>query len=553
MPDSAADPLAAYLELPRHERSYADLHDHLAALARAGLLRIVEAPVCKDTQMHPLVRWQYRGGIPPQDRRAFLFTHPTDARGGSYDLPVLVAGLAGNSAIYEIGVGRPAAEIGTAWVAAAAAPIAPRIITDAPCQDIIVQGDALDVPGAGLDGLPVPISSPGWDNAPYLSAGHFVTRDPETGVQNMGTYRAQVKSPRRLGVNASLNFRPGIAYHWDKYKAAGRKMPACVVLGCPPIIAYAAASKFSEDLDELAICGGMAGGPINVVRAVTVDLFVPAEAEIIIEGFIDTEFLEPEGPFGESHGYVNGQEFNPFMEVTAITRRRHPILPSIISQVTPSESSVIRRATMEPALLHFLRSTIGIRGLARVFMHEPLTAVLAFIVLQFEPRVPQTEVWRALYATASWHRSAGRWIVALDTDIDPENCDALLWAMAYRSQPQHDLKILDRKDPGHAPDGPVDNGETASVLVNATLRGQYMPVALPQRQYMEDARRLWDALGLPALRPEPPWHGYSLGHWPEALAREAEIAVRGEHFANSAGWAARRRGDVPMNTPAEPG
>jgi len=92
-------------------------------------------------------------------------------------------------------------------------------------------------------------------------------------------------------------------------------------------------------LDELAV----AGAPINVVRAKTVDLLVPAEAEIVIEGLIDTKFLEPEAPFGESHGYVNLQEYNAFMNVTAITRRRNAILTSFISQVTPSESSVIRR------------------------------------------------------------------------------------------------------------------------------------------------------------------------------------------------------------------
>src|SRR5262245_62059809 len=101
-------------------------------------------------------------------------------------------------------------------------------------------------------------------------------------------------------------------------------------------------------LDETAVAGALAGGPINVVRAKTVDLLVPAEAEIVVEGLINTEMLEPEAPFGESHGYVNLQEYNAFMEVTAITRRRDAILTSFVSQVTPSESSVIRRVAMEP-------------------------------------------------------------------------------------------------------------------------------------------------------------------------------------------------------------
>src|ERR671924_2363966 len=121
-----------------------------------------------------------------------------------------------------------------------------------------------------------------------------------------------------------------------------------------------------EQLDELAVAGALTGGAINVVRAKTVDLLVPAEAEIVIEGMIDTGALEPEAPFGESHGYVNMQEYNAFMQVTAITRRRHPILTSFISQVSPSESSVIRRVAMEPVYLHQLRSGLGIAGVKRL-------------------------------------------------------------------------------------------------------------------------------------------------------------------------------------------
>ena len=163
-------------------RNYADLHDHVLALYRAGLLVLVDQPINKDTEMHPLVRWQYRGGIAENDRRAFLFTQPTDGKGVRYEMAVLVAGLAANPNVYRIGFGRPLEEIGAAWVKALSAPIAPRIIANAPCQEISVLGDALEAPGAALDGLPVPISTPGFDNAPYLSAGHYITKDPESGL-----------------------------------------------------------------------------------------------------------------------------------------------------------------------------------------------------------------------------------------------------------------------------------------------------------------------------------------------------------------------------------
>ena len=535
MTDLSSHPaLARYRREAGAQNAYPDLHAHLENLARLGLLVIVDEPINKDTEMHPLVRWQFRGGIAESDRRAFLFTQPTDAHGKRYDGAVLVAGLAGSREIYSAGFGRAIAEIGPAWIHALANPVAPRIVDRAPCQDIVIMGSDLDVAGNGLDGLPVPISTPGWDNGPYLTAGHYITKDPETGVQNLGNYRGQIKAPRRVGMNPSIEIRPGIYVHWQKAKARGEPLPCAIVVGCPPAVSYCAVQKMPEHLDELWVAGGLAGGPINLVRAMTVDLLVPAEAEYVIEGLINTELLEPEAPFGESHGYVNLQEYNAFMDVTAITRRRHPVLTSFISQVTPSESSVIRRVAMEPVMLNHLRVAMGVSSVRRVHMHEPLTSVIALIAIQFARGAPETEVWRALQGAASMHRYAGKWVVAIDEDIDPENANALFWAMSYRCQPQHDIKIIDRKDPGHGPRNLRDNGEGASVLVNAMARGDFPPIALPTREYMENARAIWERLGLPALRPEAPWHGYSMGFWPEALAEQARLATQGEYFQTGA-------------------
>src|SRR6202043_889328 len=130
------------------------------------------------------------------------------------------------------------------------------------------------------------------------------------------------------------------------------------------------------------------GSPINVVKAKTVDLLVPAEAEIVIEGLIDTEYLEPEAPFGESHGHVNLQEFNAYMEVTCITRRSDAILTSIISQVTPSESSLIKRLAMEPLFLSHLQNALGIKCVKRVSLHEPLTNIRKVLLLGMERDAP---------------------------------------------------------------------------------------------------------------------------------------------------------------------
>src|SRR6267378_3036692 len=347
-------------------RSYPDLHDHLRALDKAGLLVTVDRPINKDTEMHPLVRWQFRGGIEEKDRKAFLFTNVVDSKKRKNDIPVAVGVLAANREIYRIGIGCRLDEIDERWVQAAQSPIPPRIVDEAPCHDIVITGKALDKPGNGLDGIPLPISTPGWDIAPYATLSQYITKDPDTGIQNLGNYRGHVKAPRRLGMNPSLELRPGIYNHWEKLRERGiKKLPCAVVLGAPPCITFASVQKLPETVDELDVAGALAGSPINVVKAKTVDLLVPAEAEIVIEGLIDTEYLEPEAPFGESHGHVNLQEYNAFMDITCITRRRNPILTSFISQVTPSESSVIRRAAMEPVFLDHLKSVLSVRGVRR--------------------------------------------------------------------------------------------------------------------------------------------------------------------------------------------
>jgi len=529
-------------------RGYPDLHEHLEALERAGLLVTVDRPINKDTEMHPLVRWQFRGGIEEPDRKAFLFTRVVDSKKRKYEIPVVVGALAASREIYRIGMGCALDKINETWTRAVANPIAPRIVDKAPCHEIVIQGDELDKPGNGLDALPIPISTPGWDIAPFTTLSQYITKDPDSGVQNMGIYRGQVKAPRRLGMNPSLELRPGIYTHWEKMKARGKKLPAAVILGAPPCVAFTSAQKVPESLDELHVAGGLVGSPINVVKSKTVDLLVPAEAEIVIEGYIETEYLEPEAPFGESHGHVNLQEYNAYMEVTCITRRRNAILTSIISQVTPSESSLIKRVALEPLFTHHLRSTLGIQGVKRVSMHEPLTNLRKVVVIVVERKISPTEVWRALYGAASWNRAAGKYVVAVNEDIDPDNADALLWAMSYRANPALDLQILRHRDQGHGPRSKRNNGEDASVLIDATMKEDFPPISLPKREYMERARAIWEELGLPKLKPESPWFGYSLGEWSDELERAAELAVKGDYFETGKLLVKRRRKDVKMNT-----
>jgi UbiD family decarboxylase len=533
-------------EPPR--RAYPDLHDHIAALEKAGQLIRVDRPINKDTEMHPLVRWQFRGGLKESERKAFLFTNVVDSKGKRYDIPVIVGGLAANREIYRIGLGCELDRIDETWARATAAPIPPRVVENAPCHEIVITGDALNKEGQGLDGIPVPISTPGWDNAPYTTLSQYITKDPDTGVQNMGNYRGQIKSRRRMGMNPSLELRPGIYAHWLKYKKRGEKMPAAVVLGAPPAITFVSTQKISESLDELDVAGGLVGSPINVVKAVTVDLMVPAEAEIVIEGFIDTEWLEPEAPFGESHGHVNLQEYNAFMDVTAITRRKDAVLTSIISQVTPSESSLIKRVSLEPLLLQSLREGLGIKCVKRVSLHEPLTNLRKLVILHMEKNSPRVEIWRAMYGLVSQHRAIGKYVIALDEDIDPENMDAVWWALSYRCNPAIDMEVLRHRDQGHGPRSLRNGGEDASVLFDATLKEPFPPVSLPKREFMENARKIWEELGLPPLQPQAPWFGISLGEWDEQFEITAKRAVESDYWVNGDVIAQQRRNDLPMNT-----
>jgi len=526
-----------------------DFQTHLARLDELGLLVRVERPINKDTELHPLVRCQFLGGIPEEERRAFLFTNVVDSHGRRYEIPVVVGALAASPQIYAAGMGCAVEEIGTAWDHAIANPIPATLVNSAPCQEVIIRGDELKKTGGGLAYLPVPISTPGFDAAPYLTATLCITRDPESGIRNMGTYRGALKATDRLGVRMSSRIGGAGGYlHWLKYKKRKEAMPCAIVIGCAPVVIYTGPQKFSSNVDEMTIAGGAAGMPIRTVKCVTLNLEIPADSEIVIEGLIDTELLEPEGPFGESNGYVALEDYNMIMQVTAITHRHKPVFASILSQVTPSESSVIKKVAYEPAFLAHLRDHLSIKGIRRVVMHEPLSNVRPIIFLQFENDAPRTEVWRGLRGASAKQADCGKIVIAVSQDIDPSNTDAVLWSLAYRSNPAEDVQIEPYRSRGHAPKS-GSQALDSTMLIDATLKGPMPPLALPAREQMERAQTIWKELGLPPISVRAPWHGYSLGDWSDAWDHFARNAVAGAWEENGANTAARRRGGLTPETP----
>ena len=281
----------------------------------------------------------------------------------------------------------------------------------------------------------------------------------------------------------------------------------------------------------------------------TVDLNVPADAEIVIEGLIDPELLEPEGPFGESHGHVALEDFNMSMRVTAITHKRSPVFVSIISQVTPSESSVLKKVAMEPLFLTHLRDQLAIKGVRRVVLHEPLSNLRKVIFVQYAQGTPRTEVWRGLHGASTLLADCGKICIAVSEDIDPSNYRRGVLVARLSLQPgrgrAHRAASLRRPwaEIRPAPRGIVDPDRRHAQAHRAAAR------AARARIHGAARARSGRSSACRALTPQPPWHGYSLGDWSESWDVYAQRAVAGQWEQSGAETFARRRGGLIPETP----
>src|SRR5918999_3248824 len=236
----------------KDESYYKDVREHLKAIDDGGKLVRVKKQINKDTQLMPLVRWQFRG-LDESKRKAFLFENVIDVKGKRYSMPVSVGTLAASTEIYSIGLKCKPDQIHERWTRAQMHPIEPVEVPSGPAQEIIWQGDDL-LSGHGLDMLPVPISTPGFDNAPYLTSANWITKDIESVVYNIGNYRSQIKSPDRTG---GLFTSQHMGQHWRKCKAQGVPLQAAIAIGVTPNIAYSATAKIPYDFDEYRLAGGL--------------------------------------------------------------------------------------------------------------------------------------------------------------------------------------------------------------------------------------------------------------------------------------------------------
>ncbi len=348
--------------------------------------------------------------------------------------------------------------------------IPPVTVPEAPVHECIETGDRIDVLK-----FPVPFFN-FRDGGRYIGTMHAViTKDLETDWVNLGLYRVMVHGERELGIY----FRPGrqhIGRQYLDYVEANEPMPVAIAIGLDPRLAFMASGNIPAGVSEYEIAGAVKGEPIEVVKGKTVDLPVPAKAEIVIEGFIHPTERKDEGPFGEYPGYygeVPGP--SPVMHVTAVTHREDPIFQASIEGHPVNEShvmsSVMKSATIWNELEH--NGVPGIKDIACI----PESSN-GHMVVSVTPTVPAHADW---IASVVWGTSAAVWLFkhlfVVDDDIDPWDLGQVNWAMAWRVKASEDIKVWKnhRGSPIDPRQEPEAKGYWDRVLIDATRPWSWEP------------------------------------------------------------------------------
>ncbi len=524
------------------------LRDHLEKMEEKGKLIRIKREINKDTELLPLVRLQFRG-LPEEERKGFLFDNIVDSKGKKYDIPLVVGVIAASREIYAMGMNCDPDKITETWFKAQANPIEPVIVADGPVQEVVHIGDGLLEHG-GLEEFPFQISTPGYDSGPFITAPYVVSKDPETGVANLGMYRIHIKSPTRTGIWFNSVTQHG-AMHLAKAKKMGKPLEVAIVMGGPPSLGFVSVTRLPYEVNEFAYVGGIAGEPLEMVKCKSIDVEVPAHAEIVIEGLLSTDELEPEAPFGEALGYMGKRDMMPYITVTCITHRKDPIYQAFLSQYPPSESSMIKGIGNSSALYRHLKAVCDQPWVLDVLCHES-TGSVGLNAIKIA-KTEQANVWKTLDEASKWagaHRPNSKLFITLDEDIDISDADAINWAICTRCLPHRDSRIdtslttsifdFSVVSPEVNESRDVER-ECSRLLLNATMKWPYPPVSLPKKEYMERALQIWEEEKLPALKLKKPWWGIDLGYWPAEWDEHAEMAAQGDYKAVGDILATRRK------------
>jgi 4-hydroxy-3-polyprenylbenzoate decarboxylase len=428
-------------------------------------------------------------------------------------------------------------QIGEIWTRAQKNPIDPVLVDSAPCQEEVHIGKELA--NDGLDEMPVPVNTPGFSGVMRTTASHVVTKDIETGIQNCGCYGGKLLDRNLIGLDIGPTHHGSI--HWLKCKEKGVPMDVAIVVGAPPNVAYTSVTSIPYGTDEFAVASGIACEPLEVVRCRTVDLVVPAHAEIVIEGTVSTVEKVQSAAYGEYTGYMYSADGTDYlMTVTCITHRRSPIYTVFLSQMPPSESTKVSQIGCEVTYFKHLRYDCNIPGVLEVAFPE-LAGGSNMCVVRMKKSNP-SDVWQVLSAANAFSPDRAKIIIAVDEDIDPNDLEAVNWAMTWRMQPHRDLHIMRGRTGGldyssYRPQDPPEQRRypeglgASSLLIDATLKWQYPPTSLPKQEYMENAIKLWNELKLGPLNLKSPWFGYNLGYWHEKNEENAKLIMKGDYKA----------------------
>ncbi len=476
---------------------FLDLSSFLAFLEESGHLRRVHKPVDKDTEIACISRWALES-TQDQDVYAILFENVRN-----HTIPVAV-NVYPSYDTYAAALGVKPEALLEHWAEALARLQKPVVVETAPVQEVVEAKSE-----ANLLRIPAPIWTPGRDGGPYLSAANVITRDPETGVQNMGAYRVQIHNQTRAGLFFGSKLQHG-ALHFAKYCKRQHPMPVAIVVGAPPVVNFAAAAKTAYGVDELEVAGALAGAELEVVRGMTVDLLVPARAEYVIEGLVSPTTRLMEGPFGEALGYMNLAAPAPVVEVTAICRRRTPIHHGYVQQLPPSDGHLVMEMGMLGPLWYYLSRSLNFRGIRDLAIARGSAGVTILVVQVARSHVKDSaKIGRTLTKIDFGQKL----IYLVDEDIDVRDLEALNWALSSRVDPERDIQFVSnvstfQYDPSTLARAAAEGKDLSSppyrssmAIVDATVKCSIPEISLPGRSLMLSVLANWEETGLPPITP----------------------------------------------------
>ena len=427
--------------------AFQDLRDFIALLERKGQLKHIKAPVNCELEITEITDRVSKAGGP-----ALLFENVV-----GYDMPVLINIFGSEERMsWALGVNN-LNELGESlkkWIdmvqnrppeglmekiklvpeLAELARIGPKTVSHAPCQDVVLT-EHFDVTM-----FPILKCWPK-DGGRYLTLTMCHSKDPLTNKRNIGMYRVQVYDEKTVGMHWQIH--KGGAAHFRDAARQHRRMEVAVVIGAEPASVYAASAPLPPGIDELLFAGYLRHKPVEVVQCKTVDVKVPASAEIVLEGYIDTDELRPEGPFGDHTGHYTPVEPYPVMHLTAITHRRKPIYATTIVGKPPMEDAYLGKAT-ERFFLQLLRVVLP----EVVDMNMPIEGGFHNVVIvSIKKRYPgqakkvMSAIWGMMLLMLS------KFIIVVDEDVNVQNLHEVLFRVGNNVDPKRDTLMVD---------GPVD-------------------------------------------------------------------------------------------------